>query len=71
MLSLVSGYNLVASKASFICIISKQWSFSGLEGQLINGHRLTRSHISIAKDFREFGSGSKRPRTKSLQLVIA
>ena len=34
MLSLVSGCNLVASKASFIYIISKQWSFSGSEGQL-------------------------------------
>ena len=33
MLSLVSGCNLVASKASFICIISKQWRFSGSEGQ--------------------------------------
>ena len=33
MLSLVSGCNLVASIASFICIISKQWSFSGSEGQ--------------------------------------
>ena len=34
MLCLVSGCNLVALKASFICIISKQWSFSGSEGQL-------------------------------------
>ena len=34
MLFVVSGCNLVASKASFICIISKQWSFSGSEGQL-------------------------------------
>ena len=34
MLCLVSGCNLVASKASFICIISKQWNFSGSEGQL-------------------------------------
>ena len=33
MLSLVSGCNLVASIASFIYIISKQWSFSGSEGQ--------------------------------------
>ena len=35
MLCLVSVCNLVASKASFICIISKQWSFSGSEGQLL------------------------------------
>ena len=33
MLSLVSGCNLVASIVSFICIISKQWSFSGSERQ--------------------------------------
>ena len=35
MLSLVSGCNLVASKPSFICILSKQWSFSGSDGQLM------------------------------------
>ena len=34
MLCLVSGCNRVASKSSFISIISKQWSFSGSEGQL-------------------------------------
>ena len=33
MLSWESGFNLVASIASFICVISKQWSFSGSEGQ--------------------------------------
>ena len=33
MLSLLSGCNSVASIASFICIISKQWIFSGSEGQ--------------------------------------
>ena len=43
MLCLVSGCNLVDSKASFICIISKQWNFSGSEGQLTdtNGHQRT------------------------------
>ena len=33
MLSWESGCNLVASIVSFICVISKQWSFSGSEGQ--------------------------------------
>ena len=66
MLCLVSGCNLVASKASFICIISKQWSFSGSEGQLTDTGSHAKSHISIAKDFME----SKMPRTQSLRVVI-
>ena len=57
MLSLVSGCNLVASIASFICIISKQWSFRF--GRTVHGHRFTRSHSFITKDFREFRSGQK------------
>ena len=33
MLTWESGCNLVTSIASFVCVISKQWSFSGSEGQ--------------------------------------
>ena len=36
MLSWESGCNLVVSIASFISVISKQWSFSGSEGQFTN-----------------------------------
>ena len=46
MLCLVSGCNLVASKASFICIISKQWSFSGSEGQLTDTGSQGRTFLS-------------------------
>ena len=46
MLCLVSGCNLVASKASFICIISKQWSFSGSEGQLTDTGSPGRTFLS-------------------------
>ena len=43
MLSLVSGCNLEASKASFICNISKQWS---LEGQLTDTGSQGRTFLS-------------------------
>ena len=46
MLCLVSGCNLVESKASFICIISKQWSFSGSEGQLTDTGSQDRTFLS-------------------------
>ena len=46
MLSLVSSCNLVASKTSFICIISKQWSFSGSEGQLTDTGSQGRTFLS-------------------------
>ena len=55
MLSWESGFNLVASIASFICVISKQWSYSGSGGQFTD----TGSHSFIAKDVREFRSGQK------------
>ena len=37
MLCLVSGCNLVASKAPFICIISKQWKYSQRFGRTDTG----------------------------------
>ena len=46
MLCLVSGCNLVVSKASFICITSKQWSFSGSEGQLTDTGSQGRTFLS-------------------------
>ena len=47
MLSWVSGCNLVASIASFlICVISKQWSFSGSEGQFTDTGSLGRTVLS-------------------------
>ena len=48
MLCLVSGCNLVASKASFICIklISKQWGFSDSEGQLTDTGSQGRTFLS-------------------------
>ena len=46
MLCLVSGCNLVTSKASFICIISKQWSFSGSEGQFMDTGSQGRTFLS-------------------------
>ena len=58
MLSWESGCNLVASIALFICIISKQRSFSGSEGQFTDTGSQGRTN-SIAKDVREFPSGQK------------
>ena len=48
MLSWVSGCNLVASIASLICItcISKQWSFSGSEGQFTDTGSQSRTVLS-------------------------
>ena len=53
-----SGCNLVASIASFICIIPKQQSFSGSEGQFTDTGSQGRTN-SIIKDFREFPAGQK------------
>ena len=46
MLSLESGCNLVVSIASFICIMSKQWSFSGSEGQFTDTGSQGRTFLS-------------------------
>ena len=58
MLCLVSGCNLVASKASFICIISKQWTFSGSEGQLMDTGSQGRTFLS-QKTSGSFGAVKK------------
>ena len=64
MLCLVSGCNLVASKASFICIISKQWSFSGSEGQLTNTGSQGRTFLS-QKTSGSFGAVKNAADTES------
>ena len=66
MLCLVSGCNLVASKASFICklIISKQWSFSGSEGQLTDTGSEGRTFLS-QKTSESFGAVKNAADTKS------
>ena len=61
MLCLVSGCNLVASKASFICIIPKQWSFSGSEGQLTD----TGSQFLSQKTSGSFGAVKNAADTES------
>ena len=57
MLSWESSSNLVASIASFICVISK------LEflrfGRAVHGHRFTGLHSFIAEDVREFEAVKK------------
>ena len=70
MLSLVSGCNLVASIASFICIISKQWSFSGSEGQFTDtgSQGCTVLSQKTSGSFRR--SGQKRPRTTNFSLCL-
>ena len=65
MLSLVSGCNLVASIASFICIISKQWSFSGSEGQFTDTGSRDRTVLS------EKTSGSFRAVKKAADTEFA
>ena len=50
--------NLLAWITSFICIISKRWSFSGSEGQFTDTGSEGRTN-SIAKDVREFRSGQE------------
>ena len=64
MLCLVSGCNLVASKASFICIISKQWSFSGSEGQLTDTGSQGRTFLS-QKTSGSFGAVKNATDTES------
>ena len=64
MLCLVSGCNLVASKASFIGIISKQWSFSGSEGQLTETGSQGRTVLS-QKTSGSFGAVKNAADTKS------
>ena len=64
MQCLVSGCNLVASKASFICIISKQWSFSGSEGQLTDTGSQGRTFLS-QKTSGSFGAVKNDVDTKS------
>ena len=63
MLSLVSGCNLVASKASFICIISKQCSFSGSEGQLTDTGPQGRTFLSQKTSW-SFGAVKKAADTE-------
>ena len=64
MQSLVSGCNLVASIDSFISIISKQWSFSGSEGQFTDtGSRLGRTVLS-QKTSGSFGAVKKAADTE-------
>ena len=65
MLCLVSGCNLVASKASFICIISKQWSFSGSEGQLTDTGSQGRTFLS-QKTSGSFGAVKNAADTESV-----
>ena len=61
----VSSCNLVASIVSSICIIFKQWSFSGSEDVVLgevkrnSEDRFTKSHSFIAKDSRSFGAVKK------------
>ena len=64
MLSLVSGCNLVASKASFIFIISKQWSFSGSERQLTDTCSQGRTFLS-QKTSGSFGAVKNAADTES------
>ena len=64
MLSSVSGRNLVALKASFICIISKQWSFSGSEGQLTDTGSQGHTFLS-QKTSGSFGAVKKAADTES------
>ena len=61
MLSLVDGCNLVASIASFICIISKQWSFS--EGQFADTGSQGRTVLS-QKTSGSFGAVKKAADTE-------
>ena len=63
MLSLVSGCNLVASIAWFICIISKQWSFSGSEAQLTDTGSQGRTVLS-QKTSGSFGAVKKATDTE-------
>ena len=63
MLSLVSGCNLVASIASFTCIISKQWSFSGSEGQFTDTGSQGRTVLS-QKTSGSFGAVKKAADTE-------
>ena len=64
MLCLVSGCNLVASKASFVCIISKQCSFSGSEGQLTDTGSQGRTFLS-QKTSGSFGAVKNAADTES------
>ena len=67
MLCLVSGCNLVASKVSFICITSitsKQWSFSGSEGQLTETGSQGRTFLS-QKTSGSFGAVKNAADTES------
>ena len=62
-LSLVSGCNLMALIASFICIISKQWSFSGLERQFTDTGSQGRTVLS-QKTSGSFGAVKKAADTE-------
>ena len=63
MLSWVSGCNLVALIASFICSISKQWSFSRSEGQFTDTGSQVRTVLS-QKTSGTFGAVKKAVDTK-------
>ena len=65
MLCLVSGCNRVTSKASFISIISKQWSFSGSEGQLTDTGSQGRTFLS-QKTSGSFGAVKNAADTESV-----
>ena len=64
MLCSVSGCNLVDSKASFICSISKQWSFLGSEGQLTDNGSQGRTFLS-KKTSGSFGAVKNAADTES------
>ena len=63
MVSWVSGCNLVASIASFICVISKQWSFSGSEEQFTDTSSQGRTVLS-RKTLGSFGAVKKAADTE-------
>ena len=63
MLSWKSGCNLVASIASLICVISKRWSFSGLEGQFTDTGSQSRTVLS-QKTSGSFGAVKKAADTE-------
>ena len=67
MLRLVSGWNLVASKASFNF---KQWSFSGSEGQLTDTGSQGHTFLS-QKTSGSFGAVKNAADTESTGGYIA
>ena len=68
MLSLVSGCNLVASIASFICITNSGVSQVRKDSSRTQVHKVAQFY---RKRLQGVSERSKRPRTQSLQVVIA